>query len=137
LTNLPTRVRDLVVRPYPWQLANASQCLGAIGTLLAYAILMLLMRYAWLSRGAVFARAAPALYPLLFMLVAYSLSVGNAGTGFRYRSHLVTLAIAAMVILREHALRAPAAAPEAGDPGVGRTRVALASRMPARERAFT
>src|SRR3954471_611747 len=36
LTNLPTRVRDLVVRPYPWQLANASQCLGAIGTLLAY-----------------------------------------------------------------------------------------------------
>src|SRR4051795_11911965 len=29
LTNLPTRVRDLVVRPYPWQLANPSQGLCA------------------------------------------------------------------------------------------------------------
>src|SRR4051812_40320815 len=66
LTNLPTRMRDLVVRPYPWQLANVSQRLGALGTLLAYAVLMLLVRYAWLNRGAVFARAAPLLYPLLF-----------------------------------------------------------------------
>jgi hypothetical protein len=90
-----------------------------------------------LSRGAVFARAAPALYPLLFMLVAYSLSVGNAGTGFRYRSHLVTLAVAAMVILREHALRAPAAAPESRVLSVDRTRVARASPVPARERALT
>src|SRR3954453_11931936 len=137
LTNLPTRMRDLVVRPYPWQLANASQCLGAIGTLLAYAILVLLLHYAWLNRGAVFARAAPALYPLLFMLVAYSLSVGNAGTGFRYRSHLVTLAIAAMVILREHALRPPAAVPESRQLGLDRTRVATAAPVPARERAFT
>jgi hypothetical protein len=137
LTNLPTRVRDLIVRPYPWQLANASQCLGAIGTLLAYAILVLLLHYAWLNRGAVFARAAPALYPLLFMLVAYSLSVGNAGTGFRYRSHLVTLAVAAMVILREHALRPPAAMPQSRQLGVGRTRVATASPVPRRERAFT
>src|SRR4051794_24958124 len=137
LKNLPTRTRDLIVRPYPWQLANASQCLGAIGTLLAYAILVLLLHYAWLNRGAVFARAAPALYPLLFMLVAYSLSVGNAGTGFRYRSHLVTLAIAAMVILREHALRPPAAMPESRQLGAGRTRVAPASPVRARERAFT
>src|SRR4051812_30189233 len=66
LTNLPTRMRDLIVRPYPWQLANVSQRLGALGTLLAYAVLMLLVRYAWLNRGAVFARAAPLLYPLLF-----------------------------------------------------------------------
>src|SRR4051794_17657186 len=110
--NLPTRVRDLILRPYPWELGNASQRLGSLGTLLAYAILLLLLRCAWLNRGAVFARAGPVLYPLLFMLIAYSLSVGNAGTGFRYRSHLVTLAIAAVVILREHALRARAGAPE-------------------------
>src|SRR5439155_25091685 len=99
------RMRDLILRPYPWQLANASQRLGALGTLLAYAILLLLLRYAWMTRGAVFAHAAPVLYPLLFMLVAYSLSVGNAGTGFRYRSHLVTLAVGAMVVLREHVIR--------------------------------
>ena len=51
----------------------------------------------------IFARAGPVLYPMLFLLVAYSLAAGNAGTGFRYRTHLVTLAIAAVAILREQA----------------------------------
>jgi hypothetical protein len=41
---------------------------------------------------------------MLFLLVAYSLTVGNAGTGFRYRTHLVTLAVGAMVILRQRVL---------------------------------
>ena len=111
-------------------LGDASQRLGALGTLVAYALLLLLARYAWLNRGAVFARAGPLLYPLLFMLVAYSLSVGNAGTGFRYRSHLVTLAIAAMVILREHArmARSPARARE--QPGLDLLRTSVAPRLP-------
>src|SRR4051795_11719983 len=137
LHNLPTRTRDLIVRPYPWELGNASQRLGALGTLLAYATLLLLLRCAWLNRGAVFARAGPVLYPLLFMLVAYSLSVGNAGTGFRYRSHLVTLAVAAMVILREHALRARAGAPESRDLNAGRTRVPVPSPVSGPERVLT
>jgi hypothetical protein len=38
---------------------------------------------------------------MMFILVAYALSAGNAGTGFRYRTHLVTLGIAMMAILRE------------------------------------
>jgi hypothetical protein len=105
LKNLPKRMRDLVLRPYPWQLADTSQRFGALGTLFAYAILILLARYAWLSRGHIFPWAAPFLYPLFFMLVAYSLSVGNAGTGFRYRAHLTTLAVCAMVVLREHVRR--------------------------------
>jgi hypothetical protein len=41
---------------------------------------------------------------MLFLLAAYSLAAGNAGTAFRYRTHLVTLAIAAVAILREQAL---------------------------------
>jgi uncharacterized membrane protein len=45
---------------------------------------------------------------LFFLLVAYSLAVGNAGTGFRYRSHLVTLAIGAVVVLRAHLVAEPA-----------------------------
>jgi hypothetical protein len=102
--NLPKRIRDLILEPYPWRLGDTSQRVGALGTLFAYAILLLLLRYAWLSRGQVFARAAPLLYPLLFLLVAYALSVGNAGTGFRYRTHLVTLAVGAMLILREHVI---------------------------------
>jgi len=111
LRDLPKRIRDVVLKPYPWQLGDTSQRIGALGTLVAYAVLLLLIRYAWLSRGQIMARAGPVLYPLLFLLIAYSLSAGNAGTGFRYRSHLVTIAIAALVILREHVLLARAPAP--------------------------
>ena len=105
VTNLPRRVRDVVLRPYPWQLANTSQQLGAIGTLVAFAALVLLWRYARRNRGRVFAVAAPFIFPALFLVVAYALSVGNAGTGFRYRTHLVLLGLATLVVLREHALR--------------------------------
>jgi hypothetical protein len=104
LKNLPKRMRDVILKPFPWQLGNNSQRFGAIGTLFAYAVLLLLIRYAWLSRGQILPRAAPLLYPLLFLLIAYSLSAGNAGTGFRYRTHLVTLAVGAMAILRQRAL---------------------------------
>jgi hypothetical protein len=97
---------DLVVRPYPWQLHDTSQRLGALGSLVALAVFALLLVYTWRSRGQIMARTAPILYPLLFLLVAYSLSAGNAGTGFRYRTHLVVLALAMIVILREHLLRA-------------------------------
>jgi hypothetical protein len=103
LANLPLRIRDLLLKPYPWQLADTNQRFGAIGTLIAYALLAFLIVYGWESRGKIFARAGPVLYPMLFLLVAYALAAGNAGTGFRYRTHLVTLAIAAVAILREQA----------------------------------
>jgi len=104
ITSLPTKIRELVLEPYPWQLHDSSQIFGALGTLVAYLLIVLLIRYAWVSRGSVFGRAGPLLYPLLFQLLAYSLTVGNAGTGFRYRSHLVTLGICALAVLRAHAL---------------------------------
>jgi hypothetical protein len=111
LVNLPKRMRDLVLKPFPWQLGDMSQRFGAVGTLVAYVLLGLLFLYGWRSRGQIFARAGPVLYPLLFMLIAYSLAVGNAGTGFRYRTHLITLAVAAVVILREQAALARARRP--------------------------
>ena len=101
------RIFDLVFKPFPWQLQDTSQQLGALGSLIALAALLLL----WLrveDRGRVLALTAPILYPMLFLLVAYSLSAGNAGTGFRYRTHLVVLGAAMLVVLREHALRARA-----------------------------
>ncbi len=104
VSNLPTRILDIIVKPYPWQLANANQRFGALGTVVAYVIALLLVFYGWQSRGHIFPRAGPVLYPLLFLLVAYSLAAGNAGTGFRYRTHLVTLVVAAVAILREQAL---------------------------------
>ena len=111
LSNLPKRIRDVILKPYPWQLGDTSQRFGALGTLFAYAILFLIIRYAWLARGRVIAHIAPLLYPLLFLLVAYSLSAGNAGTGFRYRTHLVTLGIGIMAILREQVVLARAKSP--------------------------
>ncbi len=108
ITSLPQRMFDLIFRPYLWQLHNPSQQLGAVGTLVALAGLFMMLRYAWRARGSVLALTAPILYPFLFLLIAYSLSAGNAGTGFRYRSHLVILGAAMLAVLREHALRAPA-----------------------------
>jgi hypothetical protein len=131
LQNLPKRIRDLILKPYPWQLGDTSQRIGAVGTLIAYAVLLLLLRYAWFSRGHILRRTAPVLYPLLFLLVAYSLSAGNAGTGFRYRTHLVTLGIAAMVILREHFVleraERKARAAELGEPEAPRLAAPVAS----------
>jgi hypothetical protein len=108
ISNLPKRVRDLILRPYPWQLSDTSQRFGAIGTLVAYMILFFIIRYAWLARGRVIGHIGPLLYPMLFLLIAYALSAGNAGTGFRYRTHLVTLGIAMLAILREQAIVARA-----------------------------
>jgi hypothetical protein len=108
--NVPGRIRDLVLRPYPWQLQNMSQQLGALGTLVAYLVLVLLIRYAVVNGRRGIALIAPVLYPAGFLLLAYALSVGNAGTGFRYRTHLVLLGLAAAVVLREHARRSPAPA---------------------------
>ncbi len=108
IRNLPQRVFDLIFRPYPWQLQDTSQRLGAVGSVIALAVLALLLAYAWRSRGQILTLTAPILYPLVFLLIAYSLSAGNAGTGFRYRTHLVVLAIAMLVVLREHVLQARA-----------------------------
>jgi hypothetical protein len=101
ISNLPQRMFDITFRPYPWQLQNQSQQLGALGSLVALGVLLLLIRYAWRERGRIFTDIAPLLYPIVFLLVAYALSAGNAGTGFRYRTHLVLLSLASVVVLRE------------------------------------
>jgi hypothetical protein len=129
LTSLPTRVRDVLLRPYPWQTANVSQTFGVLGSLVALTCFFLLIRFAVLARGNVFRRTAPLFYPFLFLLVAYAYSVGNAGTGFRYRTHLVTIALAALVILRAHVLerRAQMHDPSRHASGAGGDRTLLAS----------
>ncbi len=111
ISSLPTKIRELLLEPYPWQLHDSSEVFGAIGTLVAYLLLILLIRFAWINRGDVFGRAGPLLYPLLFELIAYSVTVGNAGTGFRYRSHLVTLGICAAAVLWAGVSRAVATTP--------------------------
>jgi hypothetical protein len=115
-SNLPKRIRDLLVRPYPWQVANASQQLGAVGSVVALSCFFLLLLAVLQRWRDVMALAGPILYPMAFLLMAYALSAGNAGTGFRYRTHIVLLAIAMLVALREGVVREPAPAREVAQP---------------------
>lgn len=98
-TSAPRRVIDVLVRPYPWQVANTAQQLGVVGTLAALATLGLLVLLLWQQRGHVMRRAGPLLYPAGFLLVAYALSAGNAGTSFRYRTTVLAMGFAIVVVL--------------------------------------
>ncbi len=128
LANLPLRMLELLVRPYPWQLADISEELGAFSTLLTLGGIVLLVRYAWRVRRGLFGLIGPYLYPMFFLLAAYSLSAGNAGTGFRYRSHIVILMAAMLVVVRERALQTQVEA--------GRTPEGLVADGPARPRVL-
>lgn len=101
VVNLPTRIKDVVLRPYPWELQNTSQRLGLLGTLVMFIGLILLAHALSRNGGAIMRRAAPLIYPTLFLLVAYSLSAGNAGTAFRYRTHIVGMLLCLLVVMRE------------------------------------
>lgn len=111
---LPRRIRDVLFRPYPWQLGNASQVLGLLGTAVAYFTLALLAWTAIENRGRLMELAAPFWYMAFFLTIAYALSTGNAGTGFRYRSHLLMLAFCILVVLRARRDEKPAESEAAG-----------------------
>jgi hypothetical protein len=98
--NLPRRASDVVLRPYPWQVSNLSQQLGLIGTVVALVALFCLLGSLVASIGDIARRSAPLMYPCVFLLAAYALSAGNAGTSFRYRTQLIALAICIVVTLR-------------------------------------
>jgi hypothetical protein len=50
-------------------------------------------------------RAGPLIYLGVFLLIAYSLSAGNAGTAFRYRTQIVGVLICTVVALYRPAKR--------------------------------
>jgi hypothetical protein len=97
--NLPVRVRDVLFRPYPWQFGNRSQQVALIGSLFSLTLFALLARQLWFNRGQIMARAGPLVYIGLMLLIAYSLSAGNAGTAFRYRTQVVAIAVCLLVVL--------------------------------------
>lgn len=120
--NLPQRSVDVLLRPFPWQLGNISQGLGLLGTTAAYLTLFFLVRFGIERRGEIMSRAGPLVYLALFLLVAYSLSSGNAGTAFRYRVQIVSLFICIVAALWKPAQGLS----PAGEPREGRGRAALA-----------
>lgn len=125
VTNLPKRVRDILLRPYPWQIGNTSQALGLLGTLVALFIMVMLVREVRARPRALMRYGASFVFPLLMLLVAYSIAVGNAGTGFRYRTQLIALGICLLVVLRERRLGLQTA-PAPARPSPERVPMALA-----------
>ena len=107
ITNLPGRLVDVLVKPYPWQLGSVSQQIGLIGTAVSYTTILLLLGAIVRRRGQIMEIAAPFVYTSGFLLVAYALSSGNAGTAFRYRVNVLVLAIALVITLRMASARAP------------------------------
>jgi hypothetical protein len=99
IVNLPQRVRDVIFRPYPWQLGNSAQRFGLLGTVFALALLALLARELARNRGHIMERAGPFVYVAFFLLIAYSLSSANAGIAFRHRSQVVAVAICIVLVL--------------------------------------
>jgi hypothetical protein len=97
--NLPQRSLDVLLRPFPWQLGNISQGLGLLGTGAAYLAIFFLIRTMYRRRGSIMSRAGPLIYLVFFLLIAYSLSSGNAGTAFRYRVQIVSLFICVVAAL--------------------------------------
>src|SRR5919106_453499 len=103
--DLPRRFRDVLFRPYPWQLGSTKQQIGLIGTMIALATLIWLLGELIRNRGRIMERAGPLLYVGFFLLFAYSLSALNAGTAFRYRTQLVAIALCLVVALVQDRLR--------------------------------
>lgn len=101
IVNLPKRVLDIATKPYPWQVGNTSQQLGVLGTMAMFVGFLALVATLLSDGRRIMSRAGPLIYPLLFLLVAYSISAGNAGTAFRYRTHLVAFLFALVFTLRE------------------------------------
>lgn len=100
VVNLPSRIVAVLTQPYVWQVSNMAQQLAVLGTLVALTILYLLIQEARRDWKGLVARAGPLLYVSLGLLIAYSLSAGNAGTAFRYRTHIVVVAGAALIAAR-------------------------------------
>jgi hypothetical protein len=103
IVNLPRRMFDLMLRPYPWQLGDASQRLAVTETLFLLALIALFARAVFYRTRALLGSVGPLVYPAFMLLVAYSLAVGNAGTGFRYRTQIVLLVVPILAVLRAHA----------------------------------
>jgi hypothetical protein len=103
VVNLPRRMFDLMFRPYPWQVGDTSQRLGVIESLFVIAMLALFVRAILNRTRGLLAMAGPLIYPAFVILVAYSLAVGNAGTGFRYRTQVILMLVPMLTVMRAHA----------------------------------
>jgi hypothetical protein len=126
---IPIRVRDFLLRPYPWEQANLSQRLGSAGTVLTWLLFL-----AALVGGTLEWRRARAVLPLFgyllgAVILGYAMTTANAGTGFRHRVHVILLLSALVAIV--WADRAPSLWKAVRAPLVrARARLAAGGRLP-------
>ena len=99
IMNIGPRISALLLQPYPWQVANMSQRFGVVGTLVAWTLLLMTLVLVATRFPVARARLPPLLYVVVLLAIAYALSAGNAGTGFRYRTHLLVGITATMSTL--------------------------------------
>lgn len=89
IVNIGPRISEVLLQPYPWQIENTSQRFGVVGTLIAWAVLLVTLVLIATRFRVALSRLPPVLYVVVALAVAYALSTGNAGTGFRYRTHVL------------------------------------------------
>jgi hypothetical protein len=106
--SLPIRVSDFLLRPYPWQLQNLNQQLGAVGGVVVLIALFSVATSFARSRGVIMARAGPLLYVGGALILAYSVTAGNAGTAFRLRENVTAVLICTACALRPRREEQPA-----------------------------
>jgi hypothetical protein len=93
---VPQRLYDFFAKPYPWQLANVEQRLGAIGTVITWTLALLVLAVLLRNRRFVLSRGWPMIYVMACLVVGYAITITNSGTGFRHRIHfIVVLAVLA------------------------------------------
>jgi hypothetical protein len=115
LHTVTTRSLDLVSRPYLWQLGSTAQKAGVLGTLIWYVLVVGVLVLAVKSGPRLSARAAPILFLVIAVAIGFSLTLVNAGEGFRHRINLVLPLAAAAGYLLAARLNAKQAKALAGD----------------------
>jgi hypothetical protein len=92
------RTVDLVLRPFPWQTANAAQRVAVAGTLIWYLLVLVTL---WLTiRQRLDARLVPAIVLIACEAIGFALTLVDAGEGFRHRVNLmIILAVPLGVLL--------------------------------------
>jgi hypothetical protein len=90
-TAVPQRLYDFFAKPYPWQLANVEQRLGAIGTVITWTLLLLVLVVLVRNRRFTLSRGWPMIYIMACLVVGYAITITNSGTGFRHRIHFIVV----------------------------------------------
>jgi hypothetical protein len=89
LKTVIVRSIDLLVRPFPWQTANAAQKAAVAGTLIWYVLVLMTL---WLTiRQGLDQRLVPVLILIVCETIGFALTLVDAGEGFRHRVNVILL----------------------------------------------